>query len=59
MEFRKIKDVLDDFFNLVQVFKDITPRDGRTRTRGYFSAVKVSALTTCMLFTNFLNFTES
>ena len=38
-----------DFLNLVLVCKDVEPGYGRTRTGGFFSAVRVVSLTTCML----------
>ena len=44
----------NDFFNVVLVCKDIGPRYGRTRTRGFFSAVRVVSFTTGMLSINFL-----
>ena len=42
MQFTKIKDALDDFFNLVLFCKDIKPRYGRTWARGYFLTVNPS-----------------
>ena len=44
----------NDFFNLVLFCKDIEPKYGRTRTRGFFSTVRVVSFTTCMLSINFL-----
>ena len=44
----------NDFFNLVLVCKDIEARYGRTRTRDFFSTVRVVSLTTCMHFINLL-----
>ena len=41
-------------FNLFVVFKDIESRNGRTRTKGFFSTVRVVSLTTCMLSINLL-----
>ena len=37
--------VFHDIFNLVQIYKDIEPRYGRTRTRGFFSVVRVVSFT--------------
>ena len=42
----------NDFFNLVLVSKDIEPSNGRTRTRGFLSTVRVISLTTRMLSIN-------
>ena len=36
-------------FNLVLVSKDIEPRNGRNRARGFFSTDRVVFLTKCML----------
>ena len=37
----QVSQTFTDFFNLVLVCKDIEPRYGRTRTRGFFSTVRV------------------
>ena len=44
----------NDLLKLVLVYKDIEPRNGGTRTKGFFSTVRVVSLTTCMLSINFL-----
>ena len=44
----------NDFFDLVVVCKDIEPRYGGTRTRGFFSTVRLVSFTTCMFFIIFL-----
>ena len=38
---QQLRMFFNDFFNLVLVCKDIEPRYGRTRTRGFFSTVKI------------------
>ena len=57
MYFTTIKDVFNEFFDLVLVCKDTEPRYGRTRTRGFFSAVRVVFLIKKMLFINLLKHT--
>ena len=37
--------VFNDFLNLVLVCKDIEPRYGRARTRGFFSMLRIAPLT--------------
>ena len=54
LQLTTIKNVFNDFFNLVLVCKDIKPRYGRTRTRGFFSTVRIVYFTTCILSINFL-----
>ena len=54
MQLARIKNVFNDSFNLVLVCKDIEPRNGRTRTRGYFRTFTVVSLTRYMLYLNFL-----
>ena len=41
--------LVNDFLNLVLVYKNIEPRHGRNRTRDFFSTVRVVSFTTCML----------
>ena len=48
-QFTTIKDVFNDFLNLVVVFKDIEPGYGRIRTRDFFSTVRVVYFTACLL----------
>ena len=50
---QQLRMLFNDFFNLVLVCKDIEPRYGRTRTRGFSSTVRVVSFTTCMLSNNF------
>ena len=45
---------MNDFFNLVLVCKVIEPSYGRTRTRGFFSILRVVPLTTSVLSINLL-----
>ena len=40
---------LNDFFNLVLVFKDIKPRYERTRAKDSFPTIRVFSFTTCVL----------
>ena len=48
--------MLNDFFNLILVYKDIEPRYVRTRTRGFLLIVRVVSLITCMLSINLLKY---
>ena len=41
---------LNDFFNLSLFDKDIEPRYGRTRTKGFFSTARVVSFAMCLLF---------
>ena len=41
------------FLGLILACKDIELGYGKTRTRGFFSTVRVVSLTRCMLSTNF------
>ena len=45
---------LDDSFNLAQVYKDIELKYGRTRTKDFFSTVRVVSLGSRMLYINLL-----
>ena len=56
LQFTTIKDVFNDFFNLVLVCKDTEPRLGRTRTRSFFSTVRTVSFTTCMSSINLLKY---
>ena len=44
----------NDFLNLVLVCKDVEQRYGRTRTRGFFSTVRLFTFTSSMLAISFL-----
>ena len=50
---------LNDFFNLVLVCKDIKPKHGRTKTRGFFSTVSVVSSIRCFnILTNYYRVKE-
>ena len=51
---QQLRMFFSDFFNLVLVCEDIEPRYGRTRTRDFFSTVRVVYFKICMLSINFL-----
>ena len=49
---QQLRMFFNNFLNLVLVCKDTEPRYGKTRTRGFFSTIRV--VSTCMLSINFL-----
>ena len=51
---QQLRMFFNDFFNLILVCKDIEPRYGKTRAKGFFSSVRVVSFTTCVLSINLL-----